>query len=168
MEKKFTPDFVEQFFTEWKQSDPDSLFHDTNTAFLFRLMRCAQLLDQTLNAHCKAYSITHSQFQALAALRRKFPNSLTAAEIMEASVLTSGSVTTMIGELMKKGLVQKIKHPMDKRAISLTLTENGKELIETLIQIRLHEFKQITTEFGLENSQLLNEQLMKLSSVVIK
>ncbi len=46
--------------------------------------------------------------------------------------LSGAFVTTITNKLMAKGLIKKASHPVDKRRLSLTVTERGVELLDRL------------------------------------
>lgn len=78
--------------------------------------------------HIRSLGIGLSDFAVLELLLHKGP---TAVNAIGARVgLTSGSITTAVDRLEKKGLVERRAHPEDRRARMVHLTANGKKLIE--------------------------------------
>ncbi|MEM0965473.1 MAG: MarR family transcriptional regulator [Verrucomicrobiota bacterium] len=69
-----------------------------------------------------------TDFAVLEVLLHK--GSLPVNEIGEKVLLTSGSITTAVQRLEKKGLVTRIRADFDKRVVKVDLTANGRELIE--------------------------------------
>jgi MarR family 2-MHQ and catechol resistance regulon transcriptional repressor len=68
-----------------------------------------------------------SDFAVLEALLHKGP--LTVKQLGEKVLLTSGSMTTAVDRLAKRGLVSRCDDEKDRRARIIKLTDAGKELI---------------------------------------
>lgn len=155
-------DYVDHFFDEWRSRPDGGRYSDPATAFLFRALRLAADLERSLGEACGAAGITVSQFQALVALKRLSPKPLTAAEVMRHSVLTSGSVTSMIDQLQGKGLVEKSQDGTDRRVARISLTEKGRRLIEPLLQARLSELRDLAHELPASERTSVSRALRKL------
>lgn len=71
------------------------------------------------------------EFDALATLRRSGqPFELTAGQLLEALMITSGSVTNRIDRLEQRGLVKRTKSVGDRRFVRIGLTTTGLDLID--------------------------------------
>lgn len=70
-----------------------------------------------------------SDFAVLEVLLHKGP--LPVNTIGEKVMLTSGSITTAVQRLEKKGLVQRERSTTDARVVEVCLTESGRSLIES-------------------------------------
>lgn len=68
-----------------------------------------------------------TDFAVLEVLLHK--GSLPVNTIGEKVLLTSGSITTAVDRLEKKGLVRREKSELDKRVVQVHLTDSGRELI---------------------------------------
>ena len=78
--------------------------------------------------HIESVGLGFSEFACLEFLLHKGPSPVNT--IGEAVHLTSGSITTAIDRLERKGLVARCEHPGDRRARLVSLTEPGRTLIE--------------------------------------
>ncbi|MBC2601510.1 MarR family winged helix-turn-helix transcriptional regulator [Puniceicoccus vermicola] len=70
-------------------------------------------------------------------------------EIGEKVLLTSGSITTAVQRLEKKGLVERIRDDLDRRVVRVELTQVGRSLIESSFREhsqRLDELFSVFTE----------------------
>ncbi|WP_413943044.1 MarR family winged helix-turn-helix transcriptional regulator [Bdellovibrio sp. HCB-162] len=161
-QKGSNQDYVDVFLQEWESQSGQVRYSDPATAFLFRTLRLSALLEARLSSLCAKHGITASQFQTLAALRRLSPQPLTAAQVMKYSVLTSGSVTSMIDQLQKKGLVKKLQDETDKRAVRITLTPRGKDLIEPILKERLKELQSFAKKISKKEQEAVSEALKKI------
>ncbi|MEZ4387240.1 MAG: MarR family transcriptional regulator [Candidatus Krumholzibacteriia bacterium] len=129
-------DRVDRFLAEWNEQDLELPQLRPEVGFVYRIAGASKLLGQRLDATCRRFGLTRSQYEALAVLRRKHPRPLCAQDIMDASLLTSGSVTAMINQLLKAGHVERDLNPDDRRRIQVRLTPAGTRLIEAAVQER--------------------------------
>jgi len=128
-------DAIDRFFAEWETQGVAMPAPDARV--VYRLMRAARQLGRRLDATCAAHGLTRSQFEALAALRRRHPTPLCAQDLMDASFLTSGSVTALVGQLVRAGLVAREIDPADRRRLAVRLTEAGRLRIEAAVAERV-------------------------------
>lgn len=68
--------------------------------------------------------------------------------IGEKVLLTSGSITTAIHRLEKKGLVRRERGPEDGRVVLVHLTDSGRELIETAFNEHARNLDQLFEVFN--------------------
>ncbi|WP_374077203.1 MarR family winged helix-turn-helix transcriptional regulator [Bdellovibrio bacteriovorus] len=156
-------DFADRYLTEWgtqKGYKPSPL---GDMVPFIRLLRVAAQLEASLKVHCDTEDITTAQFQALSALKRLDPQGLSAKEIMDATVLTSGSVTSMIDQLIKKKLVQRQTSEEDRRQIQIRLTALGHRVIEKVLKLRTQELKDYGKLYSATELKHLSELLKRMS-----
>ncbi|MBO4318421.1 MAG: MarR family transcriptional regulator [Mailhella sp.] len=98
------------------------------------ILICAYRIVRDLNRStariCAANGLTFPQFQVLEALLHK--GGMTVGKIREAVLSSNGTIPVVIGNLQKMGLVQREKDLVDRRKSIVTLTEQGKEVIERI------------------------------------
>jgi len=87
----------------------------------------------------ESFGITMQQFGVLEVLYHL--GDLNINEIIRLTLSSSGTMTVVIKNLKKKGLVTTAKDPNDKRATRVTLTQNGVDLISGMFE---HHANQIT------------------------
>ena len=75
-----------------------------------------------------AHGLTLPQFAVLEALLSK--GSLTVGEIKEAVLSSNGTIPVVIGNLQKMDLVERAQDPTDHRRSIVSLTKEGRALIE--------------------------------------
>lgn len=130
-------DSIDRFFAEWAEQDIDLPAFTDDVAYIYRFAAVSRLLGARLDATCAAFGITRSQYEAMAVLRRHHPDPLSAQEIMQASMLSSGSVTAMVNQLIKAGLVRRTIDKADARRVQVSLTDRGRTLIEGALAERV-------------------------------
>ncbi len=79
-----------------------------------------------------AHGLTLPQFAVLEALLSK--RSLTVGEIKEAVLSSNGTIPVVIGNLQKMGLVERAQDPADHRRSIVSLTKEGRALIERMFR----------------------------------
>lgn len=132
-------DSIQVFFQEWAAGRRGLPELPNDAQFVYRIAKVSKILGKRLDETCSRHGLTRSQFEAMAVLRRRFPESLSAGELMEASLLTSGSVTAMINQLIARGLVVRAPDPTDKRRIEVQLTSQGVKTIEAAVAERIKD-----------------------------
>jgi DNA-binding MarR family transcriptional regulator len=94
-----------------------------------RLTRLARLIDGELERTFAAHGLDKASFDVLATLRRN-DKPLTPADLMRSSMVTSGAVTQRLDRLTTRGLVTRTPSPTDRRVVHVSLTDEGRALID--------------------------------------
>ena len=152
-------DSIDRFYAEWAAQIPGPGAPPADAGHLYRIMRIARLLGDRLDATCARHGLTRSQFEALAALRRRRPEPLSAQDLMDASFLTSGSVTAMINQLAANGLVRRRQHREDRRRLQISLTPRGTKVIEAAIAERAADNAALAAALPANRRQRLDKLL---------
>jgi MarR family 2-MHQ and catechol resistance regulon transcriptional repressor len=95
-----------------------------------KLSRAAEAVGARINGHLKDYSLTASQFGVLEALYHLGP--LHQHELAAKILKSSGNLTLVIDNLVKRGLVERERDEADRRCINIRLTEPGRQLISSI------------------------------------
>ena len=95
-----------------------------------KLSRAAESVSRSINAHLSDYDLTISQFGALEALYHLGP--LPSGELGEKILKSSGNMTFVIDNLVKRGLVYRQRREDDRRCVEIHLTEDGRRLIRDI------------------------------------
>jgi MarR family 2-MHQ and catechol resistance regulon transcriptional repressor len=95
-----------------------------------KLSRAADSVTQRINGHLQDYNLTISQFGALEALYHL--GSMQPSQLAQKVLKSSGNMTLVIDNLVKRGLVTRQRRPDDRRCIDISLTKEGEALIEEI------------------------------------
>jgi MarR family 2-MHQ and catechol resistance regulon transcriptional repressor len=95
-----------------------------------KLSRAAMAVEARINCHLKDYGLTASQFGVLEALYHLGP--LHQHELAAKILKSSGNLTLVIDNLVKRGLVERVRDHVDRRYITVCLSEAGCRLIEDI------------------------------------
>ncbi|MEV4435596.1 MarR family transcriptional regulator [Streptomyces sp. NPDC049555] len=122
-------DHVDRVLEQWGRQRPD--LDVSPMAVIGRLSRLQQLVSTELRRTFAAHGLDAASFDVLATLRRSDPpHRLTPAELMRSSMVTSGAITQRLDRLQERGLVTRAPSPADGRSVVVTLTDEGRALID--------------------------------------
>ena len=102
----------------------------------------------------------HSDFVVLEALLHKGPQMVN--ELGRRTELTSGSITTAVDRLEKRGLVRRASHASDRRARMIHLTREGRERVARVFARHEAAMERATAALDPEARAALIELLKKL------
>ncbi|MGT2959196.1 MarR family transcriptional regulator [Streptococcus bovimastitidis] len=92
------------------------------------MRKAFRTIDAKVSESYKDFELTPTQFAVLDVLNAK--GTLKIGELINSMLATSGNMTVVIKNMEKKGWVERIMCPNDKRSFLVSLTEDGKAVIE--------------------------------------
>ncbi len=111
----------------------------------------------------KKSGLTTAQFGVLEALYNK--GDLRIYEIIEKILTTSGNITVVIKNLEKDGLVKKNLDPKDKRSTIISITDEGKKIIEDILPNHIENISNIFSVLTDEEKVTLINILKKFKNL---
>lgn len=96
-----------------------------------KLWRAANAVDSSVNQHLSDFDLTTSQFGVLEALFHLGP--LQTGELGTKILKSSGNMTLVIDNLVKRGLVSRQRREDDRRCIDVYLTDSGRAIVEQIL-----------------------------------
>ncbi|MBQ1038758.1 MarR family winged helix-turn-helix transcriptional regulator [Micromonospora sp. C81] len=129
-------DRITQIVGQWRRERPDL---DPNPLLIIgRIQQLAVALDAALRPPFAAADLGNGEFDVLAALRREGdPYALTAGQLSQRMLVTTGAVTKRVDRLIARGLVSRSVFESDARGRVVALTPAGMTLIDQLIEEHL-------------------------------
>ncbi len=125
-------DHVDRIVAQWNDARPDLDVGPMET--IGRLSRLTTLLRSEMEKTWKSYGLNAASFDVLATLRRSGkPDGLSPGELLDLTMVTSGTMTNRVDQLVKAGLVTRIQNPDDKRGFLVRLTDHGMTTIEAAV-----------------------------------
>lgn len=100
-------------------------------AAITSIMRAHQILLGQVDAVVKPYGLTFARYEALVLLTFSKSGELPMSKIGERLMVHPTSVTNTVDRLVKSGLVDKRPNPADGRGTLATITEQGREVVES-------------------------------------
>lgn len=125
-------DAVDKILAQWAKERPDL---DTGAIGpIGRFSRVAHGFSRGMGETFTRHGLNAASFDVLATLRRSPPpHALSAGELMASMMITSGTMTNRIDQLVKVGLVTRSPDPEDARRAVVCLTKEGFERIDAAI-----------------------------------
>jgi DNA-binding MarR family transcriptional regulator len=113
------------------------------------------------------HGLNAAGFDLLATLRRSPPpHALPAGELMSSMMITSGTMTNRIDQLVKAGLVERRADPNDARRAVVTLTPQGFDLIDKAIADHVLTQKRLLSDMNDSEVKQLDTLLRKLMASI--
>lgn len=107
------------------------------------LMRVQQLVLARLDSILKPHGLTFARYEALVLLTFSSRGSLPLGKMGERLQVHPTSVTSIVDRLEGAGLVARLRHPDDGRAVLAEITDEGRALVERATE------DLVAAEFGL-------------------
>ncbi|WP_339613786.1 MarR family transcriptional regulator [uncultured Parvibaculum sp.] len=125
-------DQVDRILDQWRAARPDLDVVPMGT--IGRMKRLTAHLVQGMERVFSAHSLNAASFDVLATLRRAgAPYELTPSELIEWSMVTSGTMTNRLDRLEAAGFITRHRNPEDGRGFLIGLTEKGRKLIDEAV-----------------------------------
>ena len=122
-------DHVARVMSQWRQQRPD--LDPSPQGIIGRLHRIANRLTEELVAGYVEHGLGEGEFDILATLRRQGPPyALTAGELAEQTLVTSGAITKRVDRCLARGWVTRAPSSADARGRVVALTDAGRGLID--------------------------------------
>jgi DNA-binding MarR family transcriptional regulator len=125
-------DHVHHVLEQWRREAPE--LDRSPFGVVGRISRLAQLLQAELERVFATHGVNGGEFDVLAALRRAGrPYRLSPTELSTALIVTSGGMTKRLNALEDGGLIRRQPDPNDGRSTVVSLTREGKRLVEAIL-----------------------------------
>ncbi|MGP3969509.1 MarR family winged helix-turn-helix transcriptional regulator [Streptomyces sp. 6N223] len=132
-------DEVDRLVAAWRRERPDLDVEPLEV--LSRVSRLARHLDRARRQVFAEHRLESWEFDVLTALRRAgSPYQLSPGQLLTQTLVTSGTMTNRIDRLARKGLVERLPDPSDRRGVLVRLTASGqRHADEALAELLVHE-----------------------------
>ena len=152
-------DEVDHLIAAWKRERPD--LDLSPLAVLSRITRIARHLDI---ARRDAFADLETWgFDVLAALRRAgAPHQLSPGQLMQETMVTSGTMTNRLDRLEELQLITREQDPDDGRGSLVTLTKSGMRAVDAALESLLENERELLGSLTAKDRELLADLLSKL------
>ncbi|MBX4909262.1 MULTISPECIES: MarR family transcriptional regulator [Rhizobium] len=153
-------DHVDRILAQWRRERPD--LDVEPMGILGRLKRLGTYLGREVEAMLMKHGLSTSAFDVLATLRRSgAPHRLSPGELLEMTMVSSGTMTNRIDQLEKAGLVERIVNPQDRRSVLIALTEKGLATVEEAVGAHVANQQRLTRNLTAEDKAEFDRLLKK-------
>ncbi|MCS6712645.1 winged helix-turn-helix transcriptional regulator [Brachybacterium sp. EF45031] len=126
------PDEVDRILAGWERARPD--LDTTPMAVMSRVHRLARHLEAARREAFTRAELEAWEFDVLAALRRTDGGVASPGELLRSTLVTSGTMTTRLDKLERRGLVRRERDERDRRSVRVHLEAAGAAAVDTAIE----------------------------------
>lgn len=160
-ERMTAPDDVDRIVDAWSRERPDLDF--TPLHVLSRLTRIGRQLDRARKDAFAASDLEPWEFDVLAALRRSGdPYEQSPKQLLQQTMVSSGTMTNRIDRLATRGLVERRTDPNDGRGIIVRMTRLGQARVDRAIGELVERERALLTGLSPADQERLAELLRRL------
>ncbi|MEQ4302184.1 MarR family transcriptional regulator [Plantactinospora sp. B6F1] len=155
-------DSVDRIVAQWARVRPDV---DVSPMGVFgRLSRLTRLFERELQTVFSQHGLQPGEFDILATLRRADTEGrgLTAGQLADSTMVTSGAITNRLDRLVAKGLVTREPDPHSRRTIRVALTQRGREVIDAALDDHVSNEERLLATMTASQRRQLEELLRGL------
>jgi DNA-binding MarR family transcriptional regulator len=154
-------DGVDLILEQWRRERPD--LDPSPIGVIGRISRLARELELRLEPVYREHGLEPGWHDVLATLRRTGPPyRLRPTEFSSALMLTSSGTTKRLDRLEQAGLIERAPDPEDRRGILITLTDKGRELIDSVTDAHLANERRLLAALSDAEQARLADLLRKL------
>jgi DNA-binding MarR family transcriptional regulator len=153
-------DAVDRILAQWTRERPD--LDVTPMGLIGRLGRLRAHISRAHETAFQRHGLNSASFDLLATLRRSGPPyRLSPSDLMDMMMITSGTMTNRIDQLEKQGLVERLPHPDDRRALLVALTDKGRIVIDAAVTDHVENQHRLVETLTLEERAALDALLKR-------
>ena len=160
-----TLDPVDVIVDEWRRERPD--LDASAKAITGRVVRLASIFQQAYSETFEPFGLNDGDYGVLAPLRRAGePYELTPTELAKHRMMTSGEMTAALDRLERKGFIQRLPNPADRRGSLVRLTATGLTTIDDAMTAHVRTEERLVASLDERERELLAGLLRRLLSAV--
>lgn len=140
-------DDVDVIVSAWRRERPD--LDVTPLEVLSRVSRLARRLDLARGSAFSVHALDGWAFDVLSALRRAGkPYELSPGQLVQQTLVTSGTMTNRVDRLERSGLVARRPDPHDRRGVLVHLTPAGRDVVDAAMADLIEQEKSLLSELS--------------------
>jgi DNA-binding MarR family transcriptional regulator len=155
-------DEVDRLVEAWRRERPD--LDVAPMQVLSRISRLALHLDRARREAFADHGLETSDFDVLSALRRSGePYQLSPGQLVQQTLVTSGTMTHRVDRLVGKQLVERLPDPGDRRGVLVRLTAAGRTSVDGAFGELLGREKHLLADLDETTTRQVADALRTLS-----
>ena len=125
-------DRIDELVAQWALQRPDL---DTDVmAVIARLLAVGELVGRRIDGSAAEHGLDRGQGDVLFTLRRAGPPyRLSPTQLAGSLLVTSGTMTNRLDRLQRRGLIERVANPTDRRGMDVRLSAEGVRLADELV-----------------------------------
>lgn len=153
-------DRMDKIIKQWHQERPDLDVEPMEV--IGRIKQLSQYLSREMDKTFSVHGLNGAKFDVLATIRRSgTPYGLSPSDLIASTMVTSGTMTNRIDQLVKAGLVERIPNPQDARSFIISLTKEGHVLIDRVLDDHVKTQALLTEVLTKKDKKVFNLILRK-------
>ncbi|WP_035758983.1 MarR family winged helix-turn-helix transcriptional regulator [Granulicoccus phenolivorans] len=158
--KSERPDNVDDIINTWATIRPEL---DVSAMQVFgRLHRSFLLYREQISARFEELGTNVAGFDVMAALRRAPEMKMSAGDLAQQTLVTTGGLTLRVRKLEAAGLVSRTRDATDNRVVHVQLTEAGRELLDKVADEHFTNLSRMLDGLDARTKESLADQLSLL------
>ena len=158
-------DDVDRIVAAWHRERPDLDLAPMEV--LSRVTRLAKRLDQVRREAFTTYGLDAWSFDVLAALRRAGdPYELSPGQLVQETLVTSGTMTNRVDRLVDAGFVARRPDPDDRRGVLVQLTAEGRTRVDAAFADLIAAERALLVGIDAEDQGTLAGQLRRVMTTI--
>jgi MarR family 2-MHQ and catechol resistance regulon transcriptional repressor len=130
------------------------------------LARASAAVGEVAKEDVERHGLTLAEFAILEALHHKGP--LLLGEVQKRVLVSSGGITFLVDRLAKRGLVERLACPSDRRARYAVLTKRGTRLMREIFPEHAAAIREAMSGLGRNEQRELTELLKLLGKEAVR
>lgn len=156
-------DHVDGIVQQWHSERPDLDVAPMHV--LGRLSRVAQQVERRLEENFARHGLDSGSFDVLATLRRNgSPYTLSPKDLAGSAMITSSAVAQRLNRLEDRGLITRAKSSVDGRGTAVTLTQEGREIVDATLPTHLAAEEELLAGLSASERRTLADLLKKFGT----
>ena len=128
------------------------------------LLRLGFELHGAASQHFARYKLSQARFVVLMMLHTTPGGEMCCSDIADAVGVSRTTMTGLLDGLEREGLVRRVNYPDDRRRITITLTANGRRLLDKMLPDHMERIAGVMANLSGEDRDNLLELLDKVRS----
>ena len=158
---QMTDDFTDRLLAKWQGARPD--IGVASLQVTARLARIGPLLARRQEAVFERFGLSRGEVGMLSALRTAGPpHRLSPTRLGQGLMLSSAGVTSRLDRLERRGFVERLPDPEDRRGVIVELTDAGLEIVDAAVEANAINDRQLMDRFDPQELETLEGLLRKL------
>ena len=156
-------DAVDSIVEGWRRERPD--LDASAKEITGRIVRLASRFQQAYSDTFQPLGLNDGDYGVLAPLRRAGePYELTPTELARQRMMTSGGMTAALDRLERKGFIDRLPNPTDRRGSIVRLNDAGRQIIDEAMTQHVRTEERLTAGLDQDERRQLSTLLRKLLS----
>ncbi len=149
---------VDTVLEQWRRERPD--LEVGPMGLTGRLKRIGRHLERKMEKVFAEHDLNLASFDVLATLRRSgAPYRLSPGDLITQTMVTSGTMTNRVDQLVRAGYVERFKNPDDGRSVMIALTKQGLKVIDAAVTDHVENLARLTSGLTENEAKRLDRAL---------